>query len=291
MTVNPTFTQMSARYRDWYRDFLSKPDWALPVFAYVGPFPVGPAGYRTREVAELADAFARDAVRFGAEPEAAGPVIPLPERPELTIRGVPDAFRLYAFDAESGVLVASMTGEGTFRDPASSHRSVTAEFHRVISRARSKSYSVMDFSQAGFAARVKAHALIVGDALREGKPVPPHNRDAYADTYGEVRLRTPYTAKEHNLLWDVEPDTRHFASAHSDWYERRDELWPDMVFRTTQGDTVRLYQRVEGDGTRWEVETWDGGWFHDGDTVEPGDLSEQVPDPQDAKPRGVGLGM
>ncbi len=76
-----------------------------------------------------------------------------------------------------------------------------------------------------------------------------------------------------------------------DWYERRDELEPDQIFRTQDGSIVKLDRGVPGDGTRWYVQDWnrkttlDGkawsdnfGWSCEDSTVEPGDLSERLPD-------------
>ena len=58
-----------------------------------------------------------------------------------------------------------------------------------------------------------------------------------------------------------------------DWYEREGELQPGMVFKDFEGDTVRLYKRVPGDGTKWYVELYSGNsWGYWGDTLEPGDL-------------------
>lgn len=67
------------------------------------------------------------------------------------------------------------------------------------------------------------------------------------------------------------------ASAPVDWYARRDELMPDMVFIDRQGDRVMLDQRVEGDGSKWEVADWNvDHWSYDGGTIEPGDLVERI---------------
>lgn len=57
-----------------------------------------------------------------------------------------------------------------------------------------------------------------------------------------------------------------------DWYERRRELEPGMIFRTAHG-VVKLERGVPGDGTKWYVLDWNGdGWSAYDDTVEPGDL-------------------
>ena len=69
-----------------------------------------------------------------------------------------------------------------------------------------------------------------------------------------------------------------------DWYARRHELEPGMVFDSLAG-IVRLDRSVSGDATRWHVETgrhsytsgkW--GWYCEDATVEPGDLIKRLPD-------------
>lgn len=62
-----------------------------------------------------------------------------------------------------------------------------------------------------------------------------------------------------------------------DWYDRRSELQPGMVFRCYDGDVIQLDRRVPGDGSQWYVADWSNGWsFVDG-TIEPGDLIEELP--------------
>jgi hypothetical protein len=74
----------------------------------------------------------------------------------------------------------------------------------------------------------------------------------------------------------------------TDWYERRDELDPGMVFNSCYG-IVKLDHRKPGDGTDWVVQTWYPGrsdipgyergfWCHDEDSIHPGDLTERLPD-------------
>ncbi len=63
-------------------------------------------------------------------------------------------------------------------------------------------------------------------------------------------------------------------AAGPDWHERRDELRCGMVFRLFDDGIIRLDRRVVGDGTRWHVDSWYGDhWSHDGETIEPGDLT------------------
>lgn len=64
----------------------------------------------------------------------------------------------------------------------------------------------------------------------------------------------------------------------ADWYERRDELEPEQVFRTYDGSVVKLDRRVPGDGTLWYVADWWNGWTYMDSTAEPGDLVERLPD-------------
>jgi hypothetical protein len=63
-----------------------------------------------------------------------------------------------------------------------------------------------------------------------------------------------------------------------DWYTRRDELRPEQVFRTSDGSVVKLDRTVPGDGTKWYTADWWNGWAYMDSTVEPGDLTERLPD-------------
>lgn len=65
-------------------------------------------------------------------------------------------------------------------------------------------------------------------------------------------------------------------AAITDWYENRHELRPYMIFRTHDG-YVMLDGSVPGDATKWRVLDWyEGAWFHEDGTIEPGDLLELV---------------
>ena len=61
-----------------------------------------------------------------------------------------------------------------------------------------------------------------------------------------------------------------------DWYERRSELRPGMVFDTAEG-RVKLDRQVPGDATKWYVasQTYTGRWCYEDGTIEPGDLRGQ----------------
>lgn len=61
-----------------------------------------------------------------------------------------------------------------------------------------------------------------------------------------------------------------------DWYERRDELEPGMVFRSHYG-IVKLDHRKPGDGTKWVVAEWSNGWAYYESTIEPSDLIDRLP--------------
>lgn len=68
-----------------------------------------------------------------------------------------------------------------------------------------------------------------------------------------------------------------------DWYERRDELECDMVFRHIHGGVVRLDRSVPGDGTKWYVADWNDGWAYYDSTIEPGELiGEPIEDTPEA---------
>lgn len=62
-----------------------------------------------------------------------------------------------------------------------------------------------------------------------------------------------------------------------DWYERRSELEPGMVFLAYDGSVVRLDRSVPGDGTKWYAEDWHRGWASYDSTYEPGDLVVKLP--------------
>lgn len=77
-------------------------------------------------------------------------------------------------------------------------------------------------------------------------------------------------------------------TAEIDWYERRNELEPEQVFRSCYG-IVKLDHRMPGDGTDWVVQTWYAGrpgvpgyerghWSYDEASIHPGDLTERLPD-------------
>lgn len=64
----------------------------------------------------------------------------------------------------------------------------------------------------------------------------------------------------------------------TDWYTRRDELMPEQVFSTWNGDVVKLDRCVPGDGTKWYTADWWNGWAYMDSTVEPSDLKERLAD-------------
>jgi hypothetical protein len=67
-----------------------------------------------------------------------------------------------------------------------------------------------------------------------------------------------------------------------DWYERRHELRPDMIFKDYDGDFVKLDREVPGDATQWYVAAWsDGSWGYYDRRIEPGDLRGEPLDPKD----------
>lgn len=71
----------------------------------------------------------------------------------------------------------------------------------------------------------------------------------------------------------------------ADWYERRDELEAGQVFKTREGQIVKL-DRPGWDEPRWVVADWWNGWAYMGDTIHPGALVERLPDdyaPSDEK--------
>ena len=73
----------------------------------------------------------------------------------------------------------------------------------------------------------------------------------------------------------------HDEEKNVDYYENQNRLKPGMAFIDCQGDIVRLYQRVPGDGTQWFVEDYNDaskGWYYYSSIVEPGDLKIRLPE-------------
>ena len=67
-----------------------------------------------------------------------------------------------------------------------------------------------------------------------------------------------------------------------DWYERRDQLEPGMVFKLEDDTYVRLDRRIPGDGTDWYCDVWiesdtGGHWSGEDYRIHPGDLIERLP--------------
>lgn len=66
-----------------------------------------------------------------------------------------------------------------------------------------------------------------------------------------------------------------------DWYERRHELKPGMIFKTHEGSIVQLDRRVPGDGTKWYVlDYYNGVWAYEGGILEPGALKFKLKTPR-----------
>lgn len=70
-----------------------------------------------------------------------------------------------------------------------------------------------------------------------------------------------------------------------DWYAKRHEMMPGMVFQTYDDCIVKLDRGVAGDATKWFVlsgyqshNTGKWAWSCDDSTIEPGDLTKRLPD-------------
>lgn len=173
----------------WLRKWKNTRDHHLSLRDYVGPFRVGPAGYRQKDVERLRENFEALA-RFCASPGAdledrIGPLLENAHRPELIFRGRPDQFRISAFDRETGKAVAHMSPTlGTYCDEAARGNGITSEFHWLVHAAGSKTYIVADFSRAGFYARVKAHGLILNRLSPGMGPIPAEALEGYSPAPG-----------------------------------------------------------------------------------------------------------
>ncbi len=66
-----------------------------------------------------------------------------------------------------------------------------------------------------------------------------------------------------------------------DYYELRDTLESDQVFKCCDGTIIKLDRRVAGDGTKWFIANWSAyhrNWSYEDSTIEPGDLVERLDD-------------
>jgi hypothetical protein len=90
-----------------------------------------------------------------------------------------------------------------------------------------------------------------------------------------------YNAKAEAIFAEAERLKKQITAEGSpDWYARRNELEPEMVFRDYAGDLLKLDHRKPGDGTQWVVAVWHNGWSYCESVIEPGDLrGEPLPDP------------
>ena len=72
---------------------------------------------------------------------------------------------------------------------------------------------------------------------------------------------------------------------HKNWYDRRDELQPGMVFRAYDDGVVKLLRRTPDNGTWWYAADWYGKWLEHGSIYGPRDLLERLPDNWSGEPR------
>ncbi len=84
------------------------------------------------------------------------------------------------------------------------------------------------------------------------------------------------------------------TAERTDWYERRTELRPGMVFDSCWG-VVRLDARTPGDGTDWDCDVWYdprpdfpgyeiGHWSAERMQVNPGELTVRLADDYAGEP-------
>lgn len=63
----PFFNKDETAHHEWYERFLTTPDHELSVEDYIGPFPVGPLGYREDDVQSLSHRFDRSSRHAGRD--------------------------------------------------------------------------------------------------------------------------------------------------------------------------------------------------------------------------------
>lgn len=197
-------TQNERAFDAWNRRRLETPPHELSLEDYVGPFAVGPDGYRSGEVGRLGDLFGR-LTRSGRHLEV--PELINPHRPDLIFRGHPDRFEIYALDAETGKPAAMFHPHGSWCEPETRGRGVTAEMHWLLAAAGSSAYSIIDFSIGGFRARVAAHGLIL-NRLVGAEPSPEALNGYERDESGAWRLIDIPTPERWNERMGVAPDPR-----------------------------------------------------------------------------------
>lgn len=213
MTLEPILDMEKQRNASWYEKFLRQPDYELTLEEYIGPFPVGPKGYREKDVEYLRDMFENE--REMGLPNVMACYkfcnireFDVKELSSIRFLGVPDNFLMFAYD--DGKLISMMTPSGTYRDQSSDVKGTTTQMHRILSASGSKSYVVVDFSIAGFYARRNAHALILEDALRSGHEISSEVMKDYQIHDGKFILIRDYGPDEHNGYWDVSPNESYY---------------------------------------------------------------------------------
>lgn len=197
-------------FRRWQRKWYRTSDHQLSLRDYVGPFPVGPDGYRPQSVARLAQGF--EGIRHH-EVLRELPRLSNPHRPEFVFRGMPERFWIAAFDARTDECLAEMRVSGTYCAPAARGQGITSEFHWLLHDTHSKAYSVEDFSRAGFYARVKAHGLILNRSELQGCAIPQEALQGYERRgTGDWTLVDRPDPEEWNASWGIDYDHRHAPS-------------------------------------------------------------------------------
>lgn len=94
------------------------------------------------------------------------------------------------------------------------------------------------------------------------------------------RTQVRYPRLHKSGVDEVTPIIDKIGVKMKNWYERRHELKPEMVFRHVDDTIVKLDMRVPGDGTKWFVANWhNGSWGYWYDEVEPSDLKEHIVNP------------
>lgn len=204
---------MSDIKKTWWEAWNAKPHHALTVAEFVGPFPVGPVGYR-RTLADRITAGAGQVAEWAAE---TNPVLPNPHRPDLVFHGNLWRGNVYALDAETRQGLACLDRGSLGVITTRRAEGIPEEMYWLISEGRRNGdpavRTTMDYSLGGFKARVRGHALIL-NRMEDKSLIPPEVMADYAMAEdGLLVLSRNYTPEAHNAFWGVDYNPRFVEAA------------------------------------------------------------------------------
>lgn len=199
---------MSEMKNVWREKWNSKLHHELTLSEFVGPFPVGPVGYR-RKMAEMIANTSGDGAKSAMKRHK---VIPNPHRPELLFCGDVRHGAVYVLDARTEEGLGRLDGGALGVIPTRRGEGIPEEMYWLVSEGRRGGdpavRHTMDYSIGGFNARVRGHALIL-NRLEDKALIPDEVMQDYVlSEEGLLTLARPYTPEAHNAFWGVSYDPR-----------------------------------------------------------------------------------